>query len=327
MTPADLSVTVLRAVRRAVDEGALPRGVAVPERVVVERPRAGGCGDWATNAALRLARDAGMAPLAVAEVLSSALRGEPGIGRVDVTGPGFLNVTVDGAGSGVGAALREVGVRGVRYGFGEGMRGEDVELVHGGGVRERVYAEAVRGLLAAQGADVRVREGKDVSVVVRGAHYDPRGLGADACQWALLRPAAGDRVLDGPPLLVQGESNPLFVVRYAHARARALVRNAAEWGFAGEWAGDEIGGARLGGLIVEYPGVLEAAARLRAPDRVARALEAVADALLDFQHGVLPMGEEKPSAAHRSRLALAEAAGTVLAGGLALLGVSAPDHL
>ncbi|MEU6484381.1 ArgS-related anticodon-binding protein NrtL [Streptomyces sp. NPDC046887] len=327
MTPADLSVTVLRAVRRAVDEGALPRGVAVPERVVVERPRAGGCGDWATNAALRLAREAGMAPLAVAEVLSAALRGEPGIGRVDVTGPGFLNFTCErGVGGGVAAAVREVGVRGARYGFGEGMRGQRVELVCGGGVREGVYAEAVRGLLVAQGADVRVREGEDVSVVVRGAHYDPRGLGRDACQWALLRPAAGDRVLDGPPLLVQGEGNGLFLVRYAHARARALVRNAGEWGFAGE-CGDDLGASRLGGLIVEYPGVLEAAARLRAPDRVARALEAVADALLDFQHGVLPMGEEKPSAAHRSRLALAEAAGTVLAGGLALLGVSAPDHL
>jgi arginyl-tRNA synthetase len=42
---------------------------------------------------------------------------------------------------------------------------------------------------------------------------------------------------------------------------------------------------------------------------------------------VLPRGDEKPSAAHRARLALAEAAGTVLAGGLSLLGIDAPDHL
>jgi arginyl-tRNA synthetase len=42
---------------------------------------------------------------------------------------------------------------------------------------------------------------------------------------------------------------------------------------------------------------------------------------------VLPLGEEKPSAAHRARLALAEAAGTVLAGGLSLLGIDAPHHL
>jgi arginyl-tRNA synthetase len=49
--------------------------------------------------------------------------------------------------------------------------------------------------------------------------------------------------------------------------------------------------------------------------------------LLGFQHTVLPQGEEKPSAAHRARLALAEAAGAVLAGGLSLLGIDAPEHL
>lgn len=58
-----------------------------------------------------------------------------------------------------------------------------------------------------------------------------------------------------------------------------------------------------------------------------RHLVVLADALLDFQYHVLPKGDEKPSAAHRARLALAEAAGTVLAGGLALLGIDAPDHL
>ena len=73
--------------------------------------------------------------------------------------------------------------------------------------------------------------------------------------------------------------------------------------------------------------MLEGAARHRAPDRLARQLEAVADELLGFQHGVLPLGDEKPSAAHRSRLALAEAAGTVLAGGLSLLGIDAPEFL
>ncbi len=55
----------------------------------------------------------------------------------------------------------------------------------------------------------------------------------------------------------------------------------------------------------------------------------VADATLEFltYGAVLPTGEEKPSAAHRARLALAEAAGTVLAGGLTLLGIDAPEHL
>ena len=72
---------------------------------------------------------------------------------------------------------------------------------------------------------------------------------------------------------------------------------------------------------------LATAARHRAPDRLARHLVTVADAVLVFQHTVLPLGDEKPSAAHRARLALAEAAGTVLAGGLSLLGIDAPEHL
>ncbi|AYN39430.1 hypothetical protein D9753_11460 [Streptomyces dangxiongensis] len=79
--------------------------------------------------------------------------------------------------------------------------------------------------------------------------------------------------------------------------------------------------------LADHPRILAAAATHRAPDRVARHLVTVADAVLPFLPSVLPLGEEKPSAAHRARLALAEAAGTVLAGGLSLLGIDAPEHL
>ncbi|MBE4735384.1 ArgS-related anticodon-binding protein NrtL [Streptomyces caniscabiei] len=79
--------------------------------------------------------------------------------------------------------------------------------------------------------------------------------------------------------------------------------------------------------LTEYPSALARAATHRAPDRLARHLVVLADALLAFQHTVLPRGDEKPSAAHRARLALAEAAGTVLAGGLSLLGIDAPEYL
>ncbi|WP_338896060.1 DALR anticodon-binding domain-containing protein [Streptomyces sp. TG1A-60] len=79
--------------------------------------------------------------------------------------------------------------------------------------------------------------------------------------------------------------------------------------------------------LAEYPSTLARAATHRAPDRLARHLVVIADALLAFQHTVLPRGDEKPSAAHRARLALAEAAGTVLAGGLSLLGIDAPEYL
>ncbi|MEJ1202061.1 MULTISPECIES: ArgS-related anticodon-binding protein NrtL [unclassified Streptomyces] len=174
------------------------------------------------------------------------------------------------------------------------------------------------------------------------APADPLPLGRDAGRWALLHPAAHDRPRIGDEHLVQRESNPLFRVRYAHARTRALSRNAADLGFAAE-PGPVSGMAQDGMAqdgtahdgtaqellvaLADHPRVLAAAAEHRAPDRLARHLVTVADAALPFLPTVLPRGGEKPSAAHRARLALAEAVGAVLAGGLSLLGIDAPDHL
>lgn len=87
MTPAELSRTVVRAVRSAVDEGVLR--VVVPDDVKVERPRPGGGGDYASAVALKLAAASGLAPRAVAEALRGHLTGAPGVARVDITGPGF----------------------------------------------------------------------------------------------------------------------------------------------------------------------------------------------------------------------------------------------
>lgn len=110
VTPADLSRAVLSAVRSAVDGGEL--AVAVPERVVVERPGPGGVGEWASNVALRLAREAGRPPREVAEVLRSRLAAEPGVAGVEVTGPGFLNVT--SAGDPVGTLVTRIAAEGAR---------------------------------------------------------------------------------------------------------------------------------------------------------------------------------------------------------------------
>ncbi|GAA2780427.1 ArgS-related anticodon-binding protein NrtL [Streptomyces showdoensis] len=328
MTPADLSLTVLHAVRRAVDEGALR--VDVPAGVKVERPRPGGVGDYASSIALSLARPSGRRPLDVAGILQERLHGSPGIRAVDITGPGFLNFTLD-VGQG-GRLVREIGAAGLRYGYGDALGGEPVRLAPSGEARARVVGETVLRLLRSQGADAGTGDGgqDDERVHVVPAAYEPEVLGVDPARWALLRPAPQDHALPGAPLLVQHERNPLFRVRYAHSRARALLRNGAQLGVRPAYEGEGeqgSGGSELVAVLADHPGVLLSAARHRAPDRLARHLEGVADALLSFQHTVLPLGDEKPSAAHRSRLALAEAAGTVLAGGLSLLGISAPDQI
>ena len=159
-------------------------------------------------------------------------------------------------------------------------------------------------------------------------------LGRDAARWALLHPAAHDRPRLTAEHLVQRESNPLFRVRYAYARTRAVSRNAADLGFTAQPGDvqqdvqeDAPPFAPLLTHLADHPRLLARAAAHRAPDLLARHLVAVADATLAFLPVTLPLGDEKPSAAHRARLALAEAAGAVLAGGLALLGIDAPEHL
>lgn len=339
VTPADLSRTVLRAVRRAVDEGVLAG--PVPDSVQVGRPGPGGSGDYATSVALRLAGPARRSPREVAEILrTEILRTGPGLTRVDVTGPGFLNFTLAPADR--ADLVRAVLDAGIRYGHGDALAGTTVVLAPADEPRAAVWTETVVRLLRAQGADARTGAGADaterLSVRPVPAHLAAglfARLGPDAARWGLLRPAAHDRPLAGDDLLAQHESNALFTVRYAHARTRALVRNGAALGIPeaparGDDSHDDSSGARpLLDSIGDHPGVLAAAARHRAPDRVARHLERTADAFLHFQETCrpLPAGDEKPSAAHRSRLALAEAAGTVLAGGLTLLGVDAPEHL
>ncbi|MGP8299117.1 ArgS-related anticodon-binding protein NrtL [Streptomyces inhibens] len=363
MTPAELSRTVLRSVRGAVEEQEL--SVPVPARIVVQPPPRPGCGDYASNVALQLAQQAGRPAREVAEILRKRLVGSAGIARVEIAGPGFLNFTL-GDGAQV-ALVRDVLAQGAAYGErgaggGGGAPGPSpvrtsarvpvrvpVRVPSLDGARGLAVAEALGRIRAAAGeclpdaagvVDAVGAVGDDAYVVDERAADELAALtarlGADEARWVLLRPAAHDpvRVPERP---VQRESNPRFRVQYACARARALVRNAAELGFEGR-PGDV--GQALGGsaaqslqalltLLATYPSDIEVAARLRAPDRLARHLEATADAFFRWHDDFppLPVGEQKPLAVHRARLALAEASGTVLANGLRLLGISAPEHL
>ncbi|HEY6934266.1 MAG TPA: DALR anticodon-binding domain-containing protein, partial [Marmoricola sp.] len=81
--------------------------------------------------------------------------------------------------------------------------------------------------------------------------------------------------------------------------------------------------------IGEFPRVLSSAAELRAPHRVARYLEELAGTYHRFYDNcrVLPMGEEEPNPLHRARLLLVDATRVVLANGLDLLGVHAPERM
>ncbi|MDX3570314.1 ArgS-related anticodon-binding protein NrtL [Streptomyces sp. ID05-47C] len=339
MTPVELSRSVLHAVRCAVDDGEL--NVVVPSRVVVGRPGPGGRGDYATNVALQLARPAGQPPLRVAALLRAYLAREAGVTGVEITGPGFLNISLDRAATSA-ALVRRILREGLRYGHTDAVAGRVFVLCVPYEVRAEVLADVLARMVGSQGGRVEIEHGETVSLRPVPAPEDPAFLGPDAARWALLHPAPHDRPRITADHLVQRESNPLFRIRYAHARTRAVSRNAADLGFtttgpetdvAAADTSDTPGARQLLALLADHPRVLATAAALphadaqAAPSRLTRHLLALADATLVHLPAVLPRGDEKPLAAHRSRLALAEAAGTVLAGGLSLLGIDAPDHL
>jgi len=158
-------------------------------------------------------------------------------------------------------------------------------------------------------------------------------VGVDAARYSLIRSSVDSVLdLDLDLLTKRSNDNPVFYVQYAHARLASLARNAADLGMT---PGTELGlleHPREGDLIRtigEFPAVLASAAELREPHRPARYLETLAAAYHKFYDScrVLPMGDEEISELHRARLALSVAARQVLANGLALLGVSAPERM
>ena len=159
-------------------------------------------------------------------------------------------------------------------------------------------------------------------------------IGTDAARYALIRSSV-DSPIDIDLALWSSASaeNPVYYVQYAHARLCALARNAAELGLEPDLLHlAELGHDREGALIRtlgDYPRVLQSAAALREPHRVCRYLEDLAGDYHRFydSHRVLPQGDESAGDVHRARLALCAATRQVIANGLDILGVSAPERM
>ncbi|GAA1217101.1 arginine--tRNA ligase [Prauserella alba] len=160
-------------------------------------------------------------------------------------------------------------------------------------------------------------------------------VGVDAARYELTRYSVDSGIdIDLDLLRKHTNENPVFYVQYAHARLASLQRNSAELQIELDPAADFslLTHPREGDLIRtigEFPSVLTKAAELREPHRVARYLESLASAYHKFYDvaRVLPQGDEAPTDLTHARLALCEAARQVLANGLSLLGVSAPERM
>ncbi|EOM74920.1 arginine--tRNA ligase [Rhodococcus rhodnii] len=159
-------------------------------------------------------------------------------------------------------------------------------------------------------------------------------IGVDAARYSLVRSSVDTSIdIDLELYASEGNENPVYYVQYAHARLSSILRSASDLGVTADAPDLALLVSEQEGDLVrtlgEYPRVVASAASLREPHRIARYLEELAGAYHRFYgaNRVLPQGDEEPAPIHTARLALCGATRQVLANGLNLIGVSAPEKM
>ena len=125
MTPEQLSSAILNALSKLMAEGGLAKA-EIPSSVVVERPKNRDHGDWATNVAMQLGKSFGMTPRQFAEILASKLETVEGISKVEIAGPGFINLFVSPGAS--ASLVKTIVDQGVDFGRGDSLVGVKLNL-------------------------------------------------------------------------------------------------------------------------------------------------------------------------------------------------------
>lgn len=158
---ADIKAVVLAGLKAMEARGALPEGLNFGN-VTVEPPRDPSHGDMATNAAMVLAKPAGLKPRDIAEALAAELATDPRVEIAEVAGPGFLNLRLDpSAWFGLVSDILKSGAAFGQSDMGAGQK-VNVEYVsvnptgplHVGHVRGAVFGDALASLLSYSGYDV-----------------------------------------------------------------------------------------------------------------------------------------------------------------------------
>lgn len=159
-------------------------------------------------------------------------------------------------------------------------------------------------------------------------------VGVDAARYSLTRYSVDSNIdIDLDLLTKQSNENPVFYVQYAHARTCAIARNAEAAGVTIDSVDTSLLNSEADSALLaalgQFAGAVKEAADFREPHRVARYLETLAGAYhrwYGVSH-VAPKGDEEVTDLHRTRLLLNNATRQVLANGLGLLGVSAPEKM
>jgi len=163
MDPEALSVALLSVIRPLAEErrpGAIDSLTA--SDLTLDRPKNRDHGDWASNAALKLAKLLGANPREFAAQIADALAATPGVASVDVAGPGFINIRLDAAAA--GSLAKTIVDAGPAFGTNDSQAGHVVNLefvsanptgpIHLGGTRWAAVGDSLARILAAQGAQV-----------------------------------------------------------------------------------------------------------------------------------------------------------------------------
>jgi arginyl-tRNA synthetase len=281
----------------------------------------------------------GLDPREPAAALAAALSGESSIAQVEVTGPGYLAITITP--EALAAVAAEVSLAGPACVTSDARRGTTVPAPPPGDplatatwndAQAALAAALTARLAAAAGAAVADRRDDEREFVPRPPHHDcePAAAvafaGRDAVVFTLarVRPDRPVRV-DRQKIARHVLANPAYAVRYAHARAASGMRWAATAPAAVTSGAGALGGGTLSreaaallDALSWLPERVATAARRGRPDEFARYLEDLARVTVDCLSSGYPGSD---------RLALASAARTGLAAGLGLLGISAPERL
>jgi arginyl-tRNA synthetase len=188
LTPAELSAAIVRILAALQASGRL--GAAeLPAEVVIERPKNRDHGDWATNVAMQMAGKFGMNPRAFAELISPELEALDGVAKVDIAGPGFINITFSAAAA--GEAAKTIVEAGEAFGRGTDWAGIKLNLefvsanptgpIHLGGTRWAAVGDSLARVLQAQGAEV-----------TREYYFNDHGAQIDRFARSLMAAAKGE---------------------------------------------------------------------------------------------------------------------------------------
>ena len=225
----DFTVRIAGLIDGLIADGALPGDLAVG-KFTVEPPRELAHGDLSTNAAMVLAKPAGMNPRAVADLLVAKLSAWPDVTGVDIAGPGFINIHIkpDVWKTAMLAALRG----GVDFGNGDILAGQGINVEYVSAnptgpltvahARGAVVGDALANLLAKAGANVT----REYYVNDAGAQVDTLGRSA----FLRYREALGEAITEIPPGMYPGEYlKDVGAALAARDGDRWLAADEAEW--------------------------------------------------------------------------------------------------